>query len=256
MGAGTASFKAGGKAPARSPAGTPSRRMGSDGGTDAQLSPALPVLPAAVGLYTGLAGFGSAALCSALASSLLVRAGTLNGFGAVLAWTGGLAGILWALAVLVFSVSSLRAGWPVWARQAAVAFGIAAAVHLAVVLAGLWAGPATGRTFDLNAACAVVLELSIIAAIGWLGRQGTRASRTLTMGRAGGTTHSNEQPAAAPPAGQLLLALFAASLLVAGVTTPGLAASTAGSVAVPHSGHHSGTESTIPGTPPIPDHHH
>ncbi|WP_427016931.1 hypothetical protein ACQCSX_19895 [Pseudarthrobacter sp. P1] len=211
----------------------------------------VPVLPVTVCLYTGLAGLGTAALASALASSLLVRAGSLAGTAAVPVWAGGVASIVWAMAVLAFSVASLRTGRPVWPRTATSAFTVAAAVHLATVLAGLWLGPAAERTFDLNAACAVVLELSIVAGIGWLGRHGTERAGTEPAGG------SPDVPAA-PPAGRLLAALFAASVLVAAVTTPGLAASTAGHSAVPHGGHHSTgtTGPTVPGTLPIPAHQH
>ncbi|HEY1157110.1 MAG TPA: hypothetical protein VGE95_12565, partial [Arthrobacter sp.] len=56
-----------------------------------------------------------------------------------------------------------------------------------------------------------------IASLGWLRRP------------------AGERAAMRP--GRLLLAAFAGALLVAGITTPGLAASTAGQYAVPHGGH-------------------
>jgi hypothetical protein len=71
-----------------------------------------------------------------------------------------------------------------------------------------------------------LLTLMVIASVGWLGRSGDRRQRMATYPQAAGM-----RP------GRLLLAAFAGAVLVAGITTPGLAASTAGQYAVPHGGH-------------------
>jgi hypothetical protein len=79
---------------------------------------------------------------------------------------------------------------------------------------------------------ALLLTLMILAATSWLSRR----SPNLPGG-------FGENASGRPGAGTLLAAAFAGALLVAAITTPGLAASTAGQFAVPHGehagGHHS-----------------
>jgi multisubunit Na+/H+ antiporter MnhB subunit len=95
-------------------------------------------------------------------------------------------------------------------------------VHLAGIVFTASGTPGLGLT-QLSA---LLLNLMVIASVGWLGRSGDRRQRMATSPQAAGM-----RP------GRLLLAAFAGAVLVAGITTPGLAASTAGQYAVPHGGH-------------------
>jgi membrane protease YdiL (CAAX protease family) len=97
----------------------------------------------------------------------------------------------------------------------------AAGFHLAAVLLGT---PGTSG-LNLSQVAALLLTLMIIAALAWLRRNAGRL-QALPPGAA---------PAGQP--GRLLLAAFTGAVLVAGITTPGLAASTAGQFAVPHGEH-------------------
>ena len=170
-------------------------------------------------LLAGFAALGSGLTFFALAADALLSGG---GMAVVV---GGVTGV-WAPALIAWGILSLR-GMP--ARGPATAL-LSAAVPTAlpgaaaVVLAALaWSAllaPAGSRNFDLTLASALALVLLQLGCHGALRR---RAARRTTA-----TPHSP---------GRLLTGLFLSAVLVAGITTPGLAASTAGDHAVPHGQH-------------------
>ncbi|MCZ2402503.1 hypothetical protein IV498_04730 [Paenarthrobacter sp. Z7-10] len=191
-----------------------------------------------VSLFVFISGFGAAILVFALSANL-VTAGR-HGQSPALAFAAGLIVGAWALFLLLWTIQSLRGTTPAWPAVMVRLLPAATAVQLAAVLYGLWKLPAANRSFDLTAACAVVLELVMLAALGWLRRQ---PARFLQPGPAAETTvaKATEPSSDALPAGRLLAVMFISAVLVAGVTTPGLAASTAGQSAVPHGSHGSHT---------------
>ena len=182
-------------------------------------------VPAVVRLFAGFAGFGAGTVNLAISSSLF--AGTAGAAGPAQFAAGGLAG-LWGAGLLAAAVIHLARGTFPGTRTARGALLAAAAVHAA---AALFSAPAAAG-LTLSHLAALLLTLMIIAAAAWLRRHGSRAS-------AAGT------PGAHP--GRLLLAAFAGAVLVAGIATPGLAASAAGQFAVPHGEH---------GLTPPPGGHH
>lgn len=174
-------------------------------------------------LYINLALLGVAALASAAASSLF--AGLGGGPEQVAShYVGGIATSLYGMAALVYSFTSMRKGilWRLAAVRLVVS--LAAAVHLAGLLLGLWRLPESSRTFDLTLATLLALELSVIAVLGWRSNAATRR-------QSASKEHSK------PSAMAVVGTMFAASLLVAALTTVGMAASKAGELAIPHSGH-------------------
>ena len=182
---------------------------------------------AAVRLFAGFAGLGAGTVNLAISSSFFAG---VAGFPAEAAYAaGGLAG-LWGAGLLTASVLHLARGHLPGLRAGTAALLAATGVHVAAMALGTPAG----SILDLSHLAALLLTLMVIAARAWLHRSGS--------GNGGaGRTASGAQP------GRLLLAAFAGALLVAGITTPGLAASAAGQSAVPHGGHGS--------TPPAVDHH-
>jgi hypothetical protein len=182
-------------------------------------------LPAAVRLFAGFAGFGAGTVNLAISSSLL--AGTVGAAGPGQLAAGGLAG-LWGAGLLAAAVIHLARGTFPDNRAARGTLLAAAAVHAA---AALFSAPAAAG-LNLSHLAALLLTLMIIAALAWLRRHVSQASAAGTSG--------------AHP-GRLLLAAFAGAVLVAGIATPGLAASTAGQYAVPHGEH---------GPTPPPGGHH
>ncbi|WP_411375999.1 hypothetical protein ACLH0K_06550 [Arthrobacter sp. MPF02] len=179
---------------------------------------------AAVRLFVGFAAFGAGAVNLAISSSFLAGAagapGSTEYTAAVLAglWGAGLT----TAAVLHFARGNVPFRGPVRAALMA-----AAVVHVAAVVLST---PATSK-LALSHLAALLLTLMITAAAAWLRRSGDRK----------GGAPPPQQP------GRLLLAAFAGAVLVAGITTPGLAASSAGEWAVPHGGH---------GIPSLPGDHH
>lgn len=202
--------------------------------TSAQRPGALP------GLYVSLALLGIASLAIAAASSLLpwTNSGTPTVAGPT-GWALGLASAAYGLTALAYGLQSLRSGNLSHVGALGVVVAVAAAIHLAAFVAGLWWMPETGRTFDVTLAALLVLELSVSAVLGW---QNNLVLRRRLPRRA--PKRSGREVSAAGLVGTL----FAASILVASLTTVGMAASTAGELAVPHSGHggsHQG-EPTVP----------
>ncbi|PYI66037.1 hypothetical protein CVV68_15705 [Arthrobacter livingstonensis] len=181
-------------------------------------------------LYVSIAAVGIAALSSAAASSLIAG---LNGVGGAAAWGQWVAVIAassWAVAGLLYAFVSFRtANLPTILTVRAVV--AAASAHLAILIVGMWRLPEDLRSLDLTLASLLVLEMSVIAVLGWQHNSGLRV-------RVPGARHK-------PSALAVVGTLFAASILVASVTTVGMAASTAGELAVPHSGH----GATTPGSP-------
>ncbi|WP_258805407.1 hypothetical protein [Pseudarthrobacter sp. NS4] len=179
-----------------------------------------PAGPAAVRLFSGFAVFGAGSVNLAVSSSFF--AGAAGAPGPAEYAAGGIAG-LWGAVLLSAAVVYLVRGSFPDSRTARSVLMVAAAAHAAAI--AISTPSASG--LNLSHLAALLLTLMIIAAVAWLRRNTGRH-------QAPGT--------AAPPAGQpgwLLLAAFAGAVLVAGITTPGLAASTAGQFAVPHGEHDS-----------------
>lgn len=196
-------------------------------------------------LYISIAAVGIAALSSAGASSLIAGTGGTAGTGGVSPWGPWLAAAAaaaWAAAALAGAVVSFRSANLPRTALTVRAVAAAAAVHLAVLLAGMWRLPETVRSFDMTVAALLVLELSVLAVLGWQHNSSLRVDAP--SGGVQATTGARHQPSALAVVGTL----FAASILVAAVTTSGLAASSAGALAVPHSGHGAGTPAShLPG---------
>lgn len=180
---------------------------------------------AAVLLFAGFAGFGAGAVNLATASSLLVSPAA-GGF----AVAGGVVAGIWGTSLLAWTVLTLRRGRLLGARAATALLLGAALLHALSAVAAMAAGPSGLAVSHL---AALLLSLMIVAAAGWLQRRSDGAAAAAGV-------------AAPPRAGRLLLAAFASAVLVAGIATPGLAASTAGQYAVPHGGH---------GLPGVGSHH-
>lgn len=187
-----------------------------------------------VSLYVGIAAVGIAALGCAASSSLLSGATGATGGAAWWRWTAALASSAWAGAALVYALASWRTGRLPLTGVAVRTVVAAASVHLALILIGAWRLPEESRFLDLTVASLLVLELSVLAVVGW---QHNRAVRTSSRRGAGWK----------PSALAVVATMFAASIVVASVTSVGLAASTAGQLAVPHSGHGATSPGSLPG---------
>ena len=169
---------------------------------------AVPQAHPSVRLVTGFAGFGAGSVNLAIASSFFAA-----GSGEPERVIAGAVAGLWGAALLAGAVVFLARDRPAGGRRVRYALAAAAVTHLAAIA---FPSPATSG-LNLTHLSALLLTLMIIASLAWLGRA------------------SGEKRAMRP--GRLLLAAFAGAVLVAGITTPGLAASTAGQYAVPHGGH-------------------
>lgn len=171
-------------------------------------------------LLTGFTAIGSGLTFFALAAdALLASNGVLN------AVPGAAVG-LWAIALTTWGILSLS-GLPGRNRTTRLLSVSVPRVlpGAAVVVLGLlsWSAllaPAESREFNLTLASALALVLLQLGCHGALRR------------RTDGTA-----PGRQPSPGKLLGGLFLSAVLVAGITTPGLAASTAGDSAVPHGQH-------------------
>ncbi|WP_309070323.1 hypothetical protein [Arthrobacter sp.] len=181
-------------------------------------------------LLTGFAALGSGMTFFALAAdSILARGGP----GSLL--LGGAVG-LWALSLTAWGIVTLRgghgAGRParLLTLSVPVALPAAAAVVLAVLSWSALLAPAGSRELDLTLVSALALVLLQLGCLGTLRRRSGRQGRPASPGK-------------------LLAGLFFSAVLVAGITTPGLAASTAGEHAVPH-----GQHGSVPVPADHPDH--
>ena len=171
-------------------------------------------------LLSAFAALGAGLIFFALSADGLLAAG-----GPVPVAAGVAAG-LWAAVHTGWGISALR-GEPVHGRVAALmarTVGAALpAVAVVVITALVWnalLAPAADRSFNLTLACGLALVLLQLACRGALRRRDARSTTTT-----------------APSPVRLLGGLFLSAVLVAAITTPGLAASTAGDNAVPHGGH-------------------
>lgn len=180
----------------------------------------------AVRLVAGFAGFGAGSVNLAISSSIFSAA---TGPAAPPAVAAGLAAGAWGLMLLSGAVVFLAKDRLVGGPRARYVLAGAAAIHLAAMALPPAVGPGSGSGLRLTHLSALLLTLMILAALGWLqrARQHSEPPRVRAAARAG----AGVRP------GQLLLGAFAGAVLVAGITTPGLAASTAGQYAVPHGEH-------------------
>ncbi|MBT2555313.1 hypothetical protein [Arthrobacter sp. ISL-5] len=192
----------------------------------------------AVRLFAGFAGFGAASVNLAVSSSLFAAAGTGHPRLTPLA----LAAALWGATLLAWTVAALRNGNFPMPRTSATALPAAAAVHVLDIVTGA-RGDSPG--LGLSHLAALLLTLMIIAAKAWLGRQPSSdndggSAGGGTAGGGGGSDDGGRPAPGGTGAARLLAAAFAGALAVAAITTPGLAASTAGQFAVPHGSHSGG----------------
>ncbi|WP_299165386.1 hypothetical protein [uncultured Arthrobacter sp.] len=145
---------------------------------------------------------------------------------------------LWAAALVSWGILALRGpgrnrGIALLAVAVPAALPSAAAVVLGALAWGALLAPAGSRNFNLTLASALALVLLQLGCHGALRR------------RAGMQRGTGSGTQASP--GRLLAGLFFSAVLVAGITTPGLAASTAGDNAVPH-----GEHGSVPAPAPAP----
>lgn len=187
---------------------------------------------AVVRLVAGFAGFGAASVLLAISSSLFTAAAA----GRPLMLVPAVATALWGTALLGWTVALLRRGSFPWPRLSSALLLAAAALHLLSILSG---GATDLAGLSISHLAALLLTLTIVAAQAWLQRQAwvQRQARLgdATRPASGGTG-----------AWRLLLGAFAGAVAIAAITTPGLAASTAGEFAVPH-GSHSDVGHSVPG---------
>ncbi|MGG5171789.1 hypothetical protein ACQR35_06370 [Pseudarthrobacter sp. J1738] len=176
------------------------------------------------GMYVGLAAVGVASLGFAAASSLAAGAVRADGPAAWWGWTAAILASVWAVAAGIYSVAVFRSGRLPQIVPALRLLVVAAVVHLATLVVGVWGVAEGSRHLDITVGSLLVLELSLLAVIGWRRNRTFRVSRESNNGR-------NR------PAFVVLGVMFVASIVVASVTTVGLAASTAGEFAVPHGEH-------------------
>lgn len=181
-------------------------------------------LPSQLGLpwlFAGVASLGVTALSAAAFSTVSGGLSSQSGSGLLLAWLLLAANLAWCLASFAAALLMLGSRIHKLPSFTASAFGIAAAAHLVFVLVALWRMPEATRSFDVTLASLSILELAVFAVV-------TRERNSQS-----GTPKPQRQKSA----GLVLLAVFGVSLAVAALTTVGMAASTAGKLAVPHSGH-------------------
>lgn len=184
---------------------------------------------AAVGLLAGFAGFGAASVSLAISSSLFTAAAA----GRHLLLVPAMAAALWGTALLGWTVAALRKGSFPWPRLSLALLLAAAAVHVLSILSGGGTEPAG---LNISHLAALLLTLTIVAAQAWLQRQ-TLLQRQILLQRQANTGNAAGAVSGSAGAGRLLLGAFAGAVAIAAITTPGLAASTAGQFAVPHSSH-------------------
>lgn len=169
-----------------------------------------PLAPAAVSSLASFAGLGSAVTSFGLASNLIAESTLSHSLADWLVWPAALFVALWAALLLTWSVLSFRAGRAVRPGQFAIALSVGLGIEL---LSFVW--QFSQKHLDGGLLATVALQLMLLASLGWLRRQtGSKASQ--------------------PPAGRLLLTMFATSLVVSAVATAGLAAGTAGQYSIPH----------------------
>jgi len=179
---------------------------------------------AVVRLVAGFAGFGASSVSLAISSSLFTAAAA----GRSLLLVPAIAAALWGTALLGWTVAALRSGSFPWPRLSSALLLAAASLHLLSLLSG---GGTDLAGLNISHLAALLLTLTVVAAQGWLQRQAS------VRGAVGGGASGGAG------AGRLLLGAFAGAVAIAAITTPGLAASTAGQFAVPHGSHLDGGHS-------------
>lgn len=201
-------------------------------------APGRGISPAAapVRLVAGFAGFGAGSVNLAVSSSIFAAAA--RGPEPAQFLVGAVAG-LWGTALLAGAVVFLAKDLPAGRQWLRYVLAAAAVVHLAGIVL-----PAPGSSgLGLTQLSALLLTLMMIALLGWLGRAEIRQhGAELAHGQVEAPASAGVRPV------RLLAVAFVGAVLVAGITTPGLAASTAGQYAVPHGEH----GSVAPGS----GHHH
>lgn len=196
------------------------------------------------GLYAGIAGLGVAALAAASSASLASTFGIGSAPAPWWAWLGAIASAVWAGMALVYAVASLLKAAAPAVNLAVPCLVLVSSVHLASILAGLWGFPEGAKNLDLTIGSLLLLELSVLSVFMWqrkrrknLPHRAVRSSSLVVLG-----------------------GMFASSVAVAAVASLGLAASSAGELAVPHSEHgihHSGDiDPGIIGKMKQAEHHH
>lgn len=188
---------------------------------------------AAVRLFAGFAGFGAGSVNLAVSSSLFAE--PAGSGGPAQAVFGVVAG-LWGAALILATVVSLNRGRIPAPAVSAMLLLVASGIHVAAI----WFGRGPSSSINLSHLTAMLLTLMIVASAAWL-RRNEQDLKQRRVSREGHSTDDGGFPAAVRP-GPLLLAAFAGAVLVAGIATPGLAASSAGQYAVPH-GQHGGPAS-------------
>ncbi|WP_323961206.1 hypothetical protein GC088_05475 [Arthrobacter sp. JZ12] len=166
-------------------------------------------------LFAAFTALGAGLTFFALSANALLAGYALLLPVGIAASTWAAAHTLWGLLVLRGRARPGRVESR-FVRLVSRALPVVAAVVLGAVVWTALLAPADTRRVDLTLVSALVLLL-------------------LQLGCQGALRRRPVQPA--PPPGRLLAGLFLSALLVAGVTTPGLAASTAGDSAVPHGEH-------------------
>ena len=173
------------------------------------------------GLYAGIAGLGVAALAAASSASLASTFGIGSAPAPWWAWLGAIASAVWAGMALVYAVASLLKAAAPAVNLAVPCLVLVSSVHLASILAGLWGFPEGAKNLDLTIGSLLLLELSVLSVFMWqrkrrknLPHRAVRSSSLVVLG-----------------------GMFASSVAVAAVASLGLAASSAGELAVPHSEH-------------------
>ena len=173
------------------------------------------------GLYAGIAGLGVAALAAASSASLASSFGVGSAAVPWWAWLGAITSAAWAGLALVYAVTSLLKASAPAVKLAIPCLALVSSVHLASIVAGLWGFPEGAKNLDLTIGSLLLLELSVLAVFMWQRKRRKnfphRTVRSSSLVVLGG--------------------MFASSVAVAAVASLGMAASTAGELAIPHSEH-------------------
>jgi len=196
------------------------------------------------GLHAGIAGLGVAALAAASSASLAAAFGVGSTPAPWWTWLGAIASAAWAGVALVYAVASLLKAAAPAVKLAVPCLALVSSVHLASIAMGLLGFQERAQFLDLTVASLLLLELSVLAVIVWQGKRRRKYPRRV----------------ARPSSIAVVGSIFVASVAVATVASLGLAASSAGQLAVPHSEHgvhHSGDiDPGIIGKMKQAEHHH
>lgn len=196
------------------------------------------------GIYAGVAGLGISALAAASSASLASAFGVGTSSAPWWAWAGAIASAAWAGLALIYAVASLLKGTAPALKIAVPCLALVSSAHVASIAMGLLGFQERAQFLDLTVASLLLLELSVLAVIVWQGKRRRKDPRRVTR----------------PSSIAVVGIIFAASVAVATVASLGLAASSAGQLAVPHSEHgvhHSGDiDPGIIGKMKQAEHHH